>query len=120
MVLQKIVIDLSELMNSDSDAEIDTETPFKTITFSDALHCFETVKTYLLQQDVWESGRPMDWTTTTYLPLFKGYVEVSADVKSEMWRSPIMLVPHGEAQQRRNGQTTSGRNSEHLLRTTLK
>lgn len=39
-------------MNSDSDAEIDNETPIKTVTFSHALHGFETVKTYLMQQDV--------------------------------------------------------------------
>ncbi|GBM03735.1 putative ATP-dependent RNA helicase DDX20 [Araneus ventricosus] len=31
-------VDLSEPMNSDSDAEIDSETPIETVTFSDALH----------------------------------------------------------------------------------
>ncbi|GFY35421.1 hypothetical protein TNCV_195141 [Trichonephila clavipes] len=39
-------------MNSDCDAEIDNEAPIKTVTFSNALHRLETVKTYLMQQDV--------------------------------------------------------------------
>ncbi|GBN48308.1 hypothetical protein AVEN_168893-1 [Araneus ventricosus] len=34
------IADLSEPMNSDSDAEIDNETPIKTATFSDALQWF--------------------------------------------------------------------------------
>ncbi|GFW32550.1 hypothetical protein TNCV_677071 [Trichonephila clavipes] len=39
-------------MNSDSDAEIDNETLIKIATFSNALHYSETVKTYLMHQDV--------------------------------------------------------------------
>ncbi|GFW79444.1 uncharacterized protein TNCV_3459141 [Trichonephila clavipes] len=35
-------------MDTDSDAEIDNETPIKTVTFSEALHCLETLKTYLM------------------------------------------------------------------------
>ncbi|GFV83138.1 hypothetical protein TNCV_1898651 [Trichonephila clavipes] len=46
------IIDLSEPMNSDSDAEFDNETLTKTVTFANVLQCLETVKTYLLQQDV--------------------------------------------------------------------
>ncbi|GFX65469.1 hypothetical protein TNCV_4735171 [Trichonephila clavipes] len=38
-------------MNSHSNTEIDNETSFKTVTFSYALHCLETVKRYLMQQD---------------------------------------------------------------------
>ncbi|GFQ91962.1 hypothetical protein TNCT_676211 [Trichonephila clavata] len=44
----------------------------------------------------------MNWATTTYPPLSKGYFKVSALVNCEMWRSPAMLVPHGTAQQQRN------------------
>ncbi|GFX25082.1 hypothetical protein TNCV_2752571 [Trichonephila clavipes] len=44
-------VDLSESMNSDSDAELDNETPIDTVTFSNDFHCLETVKTYLIQQD---------------------------------------------------------------------
>ncbi|GFT95819.1 hypothetical protein TNCV_311721 [Trichonephila clavipes] len=43
---------LTEPMNSDSDAETDNEIPIKTVAFSNALRCLETVKTYLMQQDV--------------------------------------------------------------------
>ncbi|GFV63614.1 hypothetical protein TNCV_626091 [Trichonephila clavipes] len=43
---------LSESMNSDSKAETGIETRLKTVTFSNTLHCLETVKTYLMQQDV--------------------------------------------------------------------
>ncbi|GFW80312.1 hypothetical protein TNCV_2944451 [Trichonephila clavipes] len=35
------IVDLSLPMNSESDAEIDTETHIKTATFSNALHCLE-------------------------------------------------------------------------------
>ncbi|GFU74304.1 hypothetical protein TNCV_4168931 [Trichonephila clavipes] len=49
--VQKIVV-LSEAMNSDSDAESDNESLVKTITFSNSLHALETVKNYLMQQDV--------------------------------------------------------------------
>ncbi|GFS60450.1 hypothetical protein TNCV_947021 [Trichonephila clavipes] len=33
-------VNLSEPINGDSDAEIDIKTPLKTVTFSNALHCF--------------------------------------------------------------------------------
>ncbi|GFW59382.1 hypothetical protein TNCV_2911271 [Trichonephila clavipes] len=46
------IVDLLEPMNNDSDEEIDDEIPIKTVKFSNALHCSETVKTYLIQQDV--------------------------------------------------------------------
>ncbi|GFT42303.1 hypothetical protein TNCV_1786171 [Trichonephila clavipes] len=46
------IVDLSEPMNSDSDAKYENETLIKTATFSNALHCMETVKTYLVQQVV--------------------------------------------------------------------
>ncbi|GFX73903.1 hypothetical protein TNCV_397141 [Trichonephila clavipes] len=36
-------VDLSELMNSNSDAEVDDETLIKTVAFSYALHCLDTV-----------------------------------------------------------------------------
>ncbi len=42
--------DLSDPMNNDSDA--DNGTPNETVTFSNALHCLVTVKTYLMQQYV--------------------------------------------------------------------
>ncbi|GFW69280.1 hypothetical protein TNCV_486291 [Trichonephila clavipes] len=45
-------VDLSEPINSDFDTEIDNETLIKTVTFLNALHCLETVKAYLTQQDV--------------------------------------------------------------------
>ncbi|GFW47720.1 hypothetical protein TNCV_2829101 [Trichonephila clavipes] len=35
------IVDLSESMNRDSDAEMDNETPIKTVTFS-VLYCLET------------------------------------------------------------------------------
>ncbi|GFW87297.1 hypothetical protein TNCV_4514821 [Trichonephila clavipes] len=37
----------------------------------------------------------------SYSSLSKGYVEVSVNVNSKMWRSPVLLVPHGVAQRRR-------------------
>ncbi|GFV24371.1 uncharacterized protein TNCV_4539671 [Trichonephila clavipes] len=43
------IVDLSEPMDSDYNAEIDNETLIKTVTFSNALHCLETVKTHLMQ-----------------------------------------------------------------------
>ncbi|GFX95459.1 uncharacterized protein TNCV_3685111 [Trichonephila clavipes] len=50
------MVDLSMSMiqsvNSDSNADIDNETPIKIVTFSNVLHCFETVETYLMQQHV--------------------------------------------------------------------
>lgn len=51
------IVDLSEEMNSDSDVEInnENETPIETVTFSNALHGLETVKTYLMQQYVNDS-----------------------------------------------------------------
>ncbi|GFW60775.1 hypothetical protein TNCV_571201 [Trichonephila clavipes] len=45
---------------------------------------------------------PMKRATTTYPPLPKGYVEMSADLNSLTGRSPVMPVPHGAAQRRRN------------------
>ncbi|GFX90925.1 hypothetical protein TNCV_3167561 [Trichonephila clavipes] len=51
------IVDLSEEMNSDSDADIVDEIPIKTVKFFDALHCLETVKTYLMQQDKYLVGR---------------------------------------------------------------
>ncbi|GFV93633.1 hypothetical protein TNCV_1989451 [Trichonephila clavipes] len=33
------IVDLLEPMNSDSNAEIDNETPSKTVTFSNVVHC---------------------------------------------------------------------------------
>ncbi|GFT40286.1 hypothetical protein TNCV_627771 [Trichonephila clavipes] len=36
------IVDLSEPINSDSNAEIDNEALFKIVTFSKALHCLET------------------------------------------------------------------------------
>ncbi|GFV20738.1 hypothetical protein TNCV_3362331 [Trichonephila clavipes] len=42
-------IDLSKPLNSDCDAEIDNETPVKTVGFSNAL---EAVKTYLIRLDI--------------------------------------------------------------------
>ncbi|GFV68976.1 hypothetical protein TNCV_3247501 [Trichonephila clavipes] len=41
------IVDLLEPMNGDSNAEIASETPIKTVPFSNVLHCSETVKTYL-------------------------------------------------------------------------
>ncbi|GFS85740.1 hypothetical protein TNCV_2974201 [Trichonephila clavipes] len=41
--IEEILI-LSERMNSDSDAEIDIETPIETVTFSNSLHCLKTEK----------------------------------------------------------------------------
>ncbi|GFW18099.1 hypothetical protein TNCV_4006391 [Trichonephila clavipes] len=38
-------------MNSNSDAEFDDEIPIKIVTFSNGLHCLETEKTYLTQQE---------------------------------------------------------------------
>ncbi|GFX67377.1 hypothetical protein TNCV_720411 [Trichonephila clavipes] len=46
------LINLSEPMNRDSDAENENGTSVKTVTFSNALHCLKTVKAYLVQQDV--------------------------------------------------------------------
>ncbi len=46
------IFDLSEPLNSDSDAESGKETPFETVTFSNALHGLETVKTYSMQKYV--------------------------------------------------------------------
>lgn len=42
-------------MNSYSDAEIVNEIPIKSATFSHALYSLETVKTYLMKQDVNDS-----------------------------------------------------------------
>ncbi|GFS77258.1 hypothetical protein TNCV_3758441 [Trichonephila clavipes] len=44
-------------MNSDFDEEIDNETPIKTVTFPNVLHCLKTVKTYLslMQLNFWLS-----------------------------------------------------------------
>ncbi|GFW46261.1 hypothetical protein TNCV_2813561 [Trichonephila clavipes] len=36
------IVDFTELMNSDSDADIDNEIPIKTVIFSNALPCLET------------------------------------------------------------------------------
>ncbi|GFT37912.1 RNase H domain-containing protein [Trichonephila clavipes] len=41
-----------EPMNIDSDTEIDNKIPIKTVTFSNSSHCLETLKTYLMLQDV--------------------------------------------------------------------
>ncbi|GFT43483.1 hypothetical protein TNCV_815281 [Trichonephila clavipes] len=49
--IQKIV-DLSKPRNSDFDADTDNETIIKSFTFSKASHCLETVRKYLMQQDV--------------------------------------------------------------------
>ncbi|GFU93813.1 inorganic phosphate cotransporter [Trichonephila clavipes] len=38
--------------DSDSDAEVDNDIPVKTVTLSNALYCLETVKMYLMRQDV--------------------------------------------------------------------
>ncbi|GFW08132.1 hypothetical protein TNCV_2978991 [Trichonephila clavipes] len=46
------IVDLSESLDSDSDAEIADETPVKTVTFSNALHCLGTVETYLMQRNI--------------------------------------------------------------------
>ncbi|GFX52639.1 hypothetical protein TNCV_4326531 [Trichonephila clavipes] len=46
------IVDLSEPMNNDSDAEIDNKTRIKTVTFANSTHCLEIVKTYLRQKDV--------------------------------------------------------------------
>ncbi|GFU88866.1 hypothetical protein TNCV_4445411 [Trichonephila clavipes] len=57
------IVDSSELINSDYDAEIDHETPIKTVAFFNDLPCLETVKTYLMTatagSDVVQSGRPI-------------------------------------------------------------
>lgn len=42
----------------------------------------------------------MNWDTTTYPPLSKGYVEVSADVNRVMCKSPVILVTHGVVKRR--------------------
>ncbi|GFW76045.1 hypothetical protein TNCV_3724651, partial [Trichonephila clavipes] len=47
---------LSEPMNSDSDAEINNETRSKTVIFSNALHCLETVTTYFIKQNANETA----------------------------------------------------------------
>ena len=39
-------------MHSDSDTEIDNQTPSETATFSNALKGLETVKMYIMQYDV--------------------------------------------------------------------
>ncbi|GFW43256.1 hypothetical protein TNCV_1350191 [Trichonephila clavipes] len=51
-------VDLSELMNSNSDVEIYSETLIKTVTLSNTLHCLETVEIYLMQRytNSFESG----------------------------------------------------------------
>ncbi|GFV25463.1 hypothetical protein TNCV_1147331 [Trichonephila clavipes] len=46
------IVDLTEPTHCDSDGEIDNETPLKSMAFSYGVHCLETVKTYLKQQDV--------------------------------------------------------------------
>ncbi|GFU05410.1 hypothetical protein TNCV_3290631 [Trichonephila clavipes] len=46
------IVDLSESINSDSDAEVDNETPIKIIILFYVLHCFKIVKTCLIQQGV--------------------------------------------------------------------
>ncbi|GFV33998.1 hypothetical protein TNCV_2613961 [Trichonephila clavipes] len=45
-------VDLSLPMNSDSNAGIDNESLIKTAPFSNSLHCLESMKTYLIQQDI--------------------------------------------------------------------
>ena len=45
-------VDLLELINNDFNIEIDIENPIDTVIFFNALHGSETVKTYLMQQDV--------------------------------------------------------------------
>ncbi|GFU50018.1 HTH_48 domain-containing protein [Trichonephila clavipes] len=47
------MVDLSEPMDKDTDTNINNETPIKTVKFSNALYCLETVKTYLMH-----TGRP--------------------------------------------------------------
>ncbi|GFU15397.1 hypothetical protein TNCV_1045961 [Trichonephila clavipes] len=53
-------------MNSDSDVEIDKEALIKTVAFS--LLYLETVKTYLMQQDVYDTDNsiPMHRFTLKY------------------------------------------------------
>ncbi|GFW72636.1 hypothetical protein TNCV_3798641 [Trichonephila clavipes] len=46
------IVDLPEPMKSNFDEEMDNETLIITATLSNALHCLETVKKYLMQQDV--------------------------------------------------------------------
>ncbi|GFT50829.1 hypothetical protein TNCV_321431 [Trichonephila clavipes] len=48
----KETVGLLESMNSDSDAQIDNKTLIKTVTIFYALHCLETGKTNLMQQDI--------------------------------------------------------------------
>ncbi|GFX03545.1 hypothetical protein TNCV_4751301 [Trichonephila clavipes] len=47
------IVDLSDSMNSEYNAEIHDETPIETVTFCNVLHCLETVRTCLsdMQQD---------------------------------------------------------------------
>ncbi|PRD23717.1 UNVERIFIED_CONTAM: hypothetical protein NCL1_45648 [Trichonephila clavipes] len=40
-----------EPMDNSSDIETNNETPIKTFTFSNALHCFQAVESYLMQSD---------------------------------------------------------------------
>ncbi|GFX05044.1 hypothetical protein TNCV_3439081 [Trichonephila clavipes] len=49
----------------------------------------------------------MNQATMTYLPLAKGYVEVSMIRNTIMFRSPVMLVPHEAAQRRRKAFSNS-------------
>ncbi|GFW50432.1 hypothetical protein TNCV_2887371 [Trichonephila clavipes] len=51
------IADLSEPMNCDSNAEIDSETPIKTVTLPIVFHCLETVKTYPMQLDVKDAAQ---------------------------------------------------------------
>ena len=46
------ISELLETVNSDSDTEIENQTPSETVTFSNALKGLETVKTYIMQHDV--------------------------------------------------------------------
>ncbi|GFX73103.1 hypothetical protein TNCV_4501821 [Trichonephila clavipes] len=46
------MVEYQKRMHSVLYAEIANETPIKTITFSNSLHCLEIEKTYLMQKDL--------------------------------------------------------------------
>ncbi|GFT70951.1 putative mariner transposase [Trichonephila clavipes] len=55
------IVELSTPMNSDSDVEIENETPFITVIFSNVSLCLETVKAYIMHQDAWLDKRYSDF-----------------------------------------------------------
>ena len=55
---------------------------------------------YIIDLAIWQTHG--DRTTTTYPPLSKYYLEMSANFISILWRSPIILEPQWVAQRKRN------------------